>query len=148
MIVDCAVYEDGCRCEGDLPLAEAGEAAQRDGSFVWVGVYEPSEDEFDAVRREFDLHELAVEDAVNAHQRPKLELYGDTLLVVLKTVRHVEAEEDLETGEILLFVNRDFVVTVRHGQSRLHDVRLQIEGRPDLLRFGAGAVLYAVVDRI
>jgi magnesium transporter len=148
MIVDCAVYEDGCRCEGDLPLTEAGEAAQRDGSFVWVGVYEPSEDEFDAVRREFDLHELAVEDAVNAHQRPKVELYGDTLLVVLKTVRYVEAEEDLETGEILLFVNRDFVVTVRHGQSRLHDVRLQIEGRPDLLRFGAGAVLYAVVDRI
>jgi magnesium transporter len=148
MIVDCAVYEDGCRCAGDLLLEEAGEAAQRDGSFVWVGVYEPSQEEFDAVRREFELHELAVEDAVNAHQRPKVELYGDTLLVVLKTVRYVEAEEDLETGEILLFVNRDFVVTVRHGQSRLHDVRLQIEGRPDLLRFGAGAVLYAVVDRI
>jgi magnesium transporter len=148
MIVDCAVYEDGCRCEGELPLTEAGQAAQRDGSFVWIGVFEPTEDEFDAVRREFDLHELAVEDAVNAHQRPKVEMYGDTLLVVLKTVRYVEAEEDLETGEILLFVNRDFVVTVRHGQSRLHDVRLQIEGRPDLLRFGAGAVLYAVVDRI
>ena len=148
MIVDCAVYEDGCRCEGDLPLTEAGQAAQRDGSFVWLGVFEPSEEEFDAVRREFDLHELAVEDAVNAHQRPKVEVYGDTLLVVLKTVRYVEAEEDLETGEILLFVNRDFVVTVRHGQSRLHDVRLQVEDRPDLLRFGAGAVLYAVVDRI
>ena len=148
MILDCAVYEDGCRCEGDLPLTEAGEAAQRDGSFVWIGVFEPTEDEFDAVRREFDLHELAVEDAVNAHQRPKVEVYGDTLLVVLKTVRYIEAEEDLETGEILLFVNRDFVVTVRHGQSRLHDVRLQVEDRPDLLRFGAGAVLYAVVDRI
>jgi magnesium transporter len=146
--VDCAVYEDGCRCAGDLPLAEAGEAAQRDGSFVWIGVYEPTEDESDAVRREFDLHELAVEDAVNAHQRPKVERYGDTLLVVLKTVRYVEDEDDLETGEILLFVNRDFVVTVRHGQSRLHDVRLEIEGRPDLLRYGAGAVLYAIVDRI
>ena len=148
MIVDCAVYEDGCRCEGELPLTDAGQAAQRDGSFVWVGVFEPSADEFDAVRREFDLHELAVEDAVDAHQRPKVEVYGDTLLVVLKTVRYVDAEEDLETGEILLFVNRDFVVTVRHGQSRLHDVRLQVEDRPDLLRFGAGAVLYAVVDRI
>jgi magnesium transporter len=148
MIVDCAVYEDGCRCEGDLPLAEAGEASHRDGSFVWIGVYEPSEDEFDAVRREFDLHELAVEDAVNAHQRPKVERYGDTLLVVLKTVRYVEDEDDLETGEILMFVNRDFVVTVRHGQSRLHDVRLEIEDRPDLLRFGSGAVLYAIVDRI
>jgi magnesium transporter len=148
MIVDCAVYEDGCRCDGDLPLAEAGEASHRDGSFVWIGVHEPSEDEFDAVRREFDLHELAVEDAVNAHQRPKVERYGDTLLVVLKTVRYVEDEDDLETGEILMFINRDFVVTVRHGQSRLHDVRLEIEDRPDLLRFGAGAVLYAIVDRI
>jgi magnesium transporter len=148
MIVDCAVYEDGCRREGDLPLAEAGEAAQRDGSFVWIGVYEPSEEEFDAVRREFGLHELAVEDAVEAHQRPKVELYGDTLLVVLKTVRHVGPRQDLETGEILLFVNRDFVVTVRHGQAALHDVRLEIEKRPDLLRYGAGAVLYAIVDRI
>jgi magnesium transporter len=148
MIVDCAVYENGCRCAGDLPLSEAGEAAHRDGSFVWLGVYEPSEDEFDAVRREFDLHELAVEDAVNAHQRPKVERYGDTLLVVLKTVRYVEDSDDLETGEILLFVNRDFVVTVRHGQSRLHDVRLEIENRPDLLRYGTGAVLYAIVDRI
>src|SRR5919198_1611981 len=148
MIVDCAVYEDGCRCAGDLPLAEAGEAAHRDGSFVWLGVYEPSEEEFDAVRREFDLHELAVEDAVVAHQRPKLERYGDTLLVVLKTVRYVEDADDLETGEILLFVNRDFVVSVRHGQSKLHDVRLEIENRPDLLRYGSGAVLYAIVDRI
>jgi magnesium transporter len=148
MIVDCAVYEDGCRCAGDLPLAEAGDAAHRDGSFVWLGVFEPSEDEFDAVRREFALHELAVEDAIKAHQRPKVELYGDTLLVVLKIVRYVEDADDLETGEILLFVNRDFVVTVRHGQSRLHDVRLQIESRPDLLRRGTGAVLYAIVDHI
>jgi magnesium transporter len=148
MIVDCAVYEDGSRRAGDLPLAEAGDAAQRDGAFVWIGVYEPSEAEFDAVRREFDLHELAVEDAVEAHQRPKLELYGDTLLVVLKTVRYVGEQRELETGEILMFVNRDFVVTVRHGQAALHDVRLQIEKRPDLLRCGAGAVLYAIVDRI
>ena len=148
MIVDCAVYEDGCRCAGDLPLTEAGEAAQRENSFVWLGVYEPSEEEFDAVRREFDLHELAVEDAVDAHQRPKVELYGDTLLVVLKTVRYVEASDELESGEILMFVNRDFVVTVRHGQSKLHDVRLQVENRPDLLSYGTGAVLYAIVDRI
>jgi magnesium transporter len=148
MIVDCAVYENGCRCAGELALADAGDAALRDDSFVWVGVYEPSEEEFDAVRREFDLHELAVEDAVDAHQRPKVERYGDTLLVVLKTVRYVADEEDLETGEILLFVNRDFVVTVRHGQSRLHDVRMEIENRPDLLRHGTGAVLYAIVDRI
>jgi magnesium transporter len=147
-IVDCAVYEDGCRRAGDLPLDAAGDAAQGDGSFVWIGLYEPSEEEFDAVTREFHLHELAVEDAINAHQRPKVELYDDTLLVVLKTVRYMDRSDDLETGEILIFINRDFVVTVRHGQSRLHDVRLQIEQRPDLLRFGTGAVLHALVDRI
>ena len=148
MIVDCAVYEDGARRAGDLPLAEAGAAAQRDGSFVWIGVYEPSEDEFDAVRREFDLHELAVEDAIDAHQRPKVERYGDTLLVVLKTVRYTGKLRDVETGEILLFVNRDFLVSVRHGEAALHDVRLEIEERPDLLRYGSGAVLHAIVDRI
>jgi magnesium transporter len=148
MIVDCAVYEDGCRCAGELALTNAGEAAQRDNAFVWIGVYEPSEEEFDSVRREFDLHELAVEDAVTAHQRPKVELYGDTVLVVLKTVRYVDDRDDLETGEILLFVNRDFVVSVRHGQAALHDVRLEVEKRPDLLQCGAGAVLYAIVDRI
>jgi magnesium transporter len=147
-IVDCAVYEDGCRRAGELPLEAAGDAAQDDGAFVWIGLYEPSEEEFDAVTREFHLHELAVEDAINAHQRPKVELYGDTLLVVLKTVRELEGSDDLETGEILIFINRDFVVTVRHGQSKLHDVRLQIEQRPDLLRYGTGAVLYAIVDRI
>jgi magnesium transporter len=147
-IVDCAVYEDGCRRAGELPLELAGDAAQDDDAFVWIGLFEPSAEEFDAVTREFHLHELAVEDAINAHQRPKVELYGDTLLVVLKTVREVPDSEDLETGEILIFVNRDFVVTVRHGQSKLHDVRLEIEQRPDLLRFGTGAVLYAIVDRI
>jgi magnesium transporter len=147
-IVDCAVYEDGCRRDGELALAEAGEAAQGDDSFVWIGLFEPSEDEFEAVTREFHLHELAVEDAINAHQRPKVELYDDTLLVVLKTVRDVKGSNELETGEILIFINADFVVTVRHGQSKLHDVRLHIEQRPDLLRYGTGAVLYAIVDRI
>jgi magnesium transporter len=114
---------------------------------VWIGVYEPSVEEFDAVAREFDLHELAVEDAVRAHQRPKLEVYGDTLFVVLKTVRFT-GPSDVEGGEILLFVNPSFVVSVRHGQAALHDVRLRIEARPDLLACGAGAVLYAIVDRI
>jgi magnesium transporter len=149
MILDCAVYHDGARRAGDLALAEAGTVCRDDGSFVWVGVYEPSEDEFDSVAREFGLHELAVEDAVNAHQRPKLELYGDTLFVVLKTIRYLEASEEIEGGEILLFVNRDFVVTVRHGQaSALGEVRRRAESRPDLLAHGPGAVLYAIVDRI
>jgi magnesium transporter len=149
MIVDCAVYDAGQRQAGELRLAEAGAACRRNGSFVWIGVHEPSADEFDAVAREFDLHELAVEDAINAHQRPKLEVYGDTLFVVLKTVRFIDDGEAIETGEILIFVNPSFVVTVRHGQaSDLHDVRVRAECREDLLRCGPGAVLYAIVDRI
>jgi magnesium transporter len=149
VIVDCALYEDGCRQAGKLALEEAGDARRRDGSFVWLGVHQPSEEEFDAVRREFGLHELAVEDAVRAHQRPKLELYGDTLFVVLKTVRYVDSEEVIESGEVLLFVNSDFLVSVRHGEaSALGEVRRRIEARPDLLRCGPGAVLYAIVDRV
>src|ERR1051325_3702886 len=95
-IVDCAVYEDGCRRAGELPLEAAGDAAQGDDSFVWIGLFEPSEEEFDAVTREFHLHELAVEDAINAHQRAKLELSDDTLLVVLKTVRYLDRSDDQE----------------------------------------------------
>jgi magnesium transporter len=149
VILDCAVYRDGSRRAGDLALAEAGSASRDDGAFVWIGVYEPSEEEFDAIRGEFGLHELAVEDAVQAHQRPKLEQYGDTLFVVLKTVRYIEDREEIESGEILVFVNRDFVVTVRHGQaSALGDVRRRSDARPDLLAHGPGAVLYAIVDRV
>jgi magnesium transporter len=149
VIVDCAVYEGGHRRTGKLPLEQAGEAGRREGSFVWLGVYEPTEDEFDAVRREFDLHELAVEDAIRAHQRPKVEVYGETLFVVLKTVRYVEEDEAIASGELLLFINPDFVVSVRHGEgSALADVRRRIEARPDLLCCGSGAVLYAIVDRV
>jgi magnesium transporter len=149
VILDCAVYRDGSRGVGDLALAEAGSACRADGAFVWIGVHEPSEEEFDAIRREFGLHELAVEDAVQAHQRPKLERYGDTLFVVLKTVRYIEDREEIESGEINVFVNRDFVVTVRHGQgSALGDVRRRGDARPDLLAHGPGAVLYAIVDRV
>jgi magnesium transporter len=149
MILDCAVYEDGQRGAGALALADAGAACKRDGSFVWIGVYEPEESEFDSIAREFGLHELAVEDAVDAHQRPKLELYGDTLFMVLKTIRYVPAAEEIEGGEILLFVHRDFMVTVRHGQaSALGEVRRRVDARPDLLVHGPGAVLYAIVDRI
>jgi magnesium transporter len=150
VIVDCAIYEDGARRAGDVDLSDAARAAAADsGSFVWLGVHEPTAEEFDAVRREFDLHELAVEDAVKAHQRPKLELYDDTLFVVLKTVRYVDTQEVLKTGQIMLFVNPSFVITVRHGEaSGLTDVRRMIEERPDLLRCGPSAVLHAVIDRV
>ncbi len=145
MIVDCAVYEQGQRREGELALEDAYEALGPD-AFVWIGLYEPSEREFDSVRREFDLHELAVEDAINAHQRPKLEIYGDTLFLVLKTARW--EHNDVQLGEILLFVGEGFIVSVRHGETALHDVRLRLEERPDLLRCGPGAALHAIVDRV
>ena len=148
MIVDCAVYENGLRRPGELALEEAYKACGFGECFVWIGLHEPSEEEFDSVRREFDLHELAVEDAITAHQRPKLEVYGDSLFVVLKTARYVETEQAVEFGEVQLFIGEDFIITVRHGEAALHDVRMRTEQRPDLLRCGPGAALYAIVDRI
>ncbi|HUQ22790.1 MAG TPA: magnesium/cobalt transporter CorA [Gaiellaceae bacterium] len=148
MIVDCAVYENGLRRDGILPLEGAFEASRHEGAFVWIGLHEPSADEFDSVRREFDLHELAVEDAIKAHQRPKLEAYDESLFLVLKTARYLEAEETVEFGEIQVFIGDGFIITVRHGETALHDVRLRMEQRPDLLGCGPGAALYAIVDRI
>jgi magnesium transporter len=149
MIIDCAVYQDGKRRPGEVALHEAYEAGSADNAFVWIGLYEPDEAEFDSVRREFNLHELAVEDAINAHERPKLEVYDDTLFVVLKTARYVDTDDTVEFGEIMLFIGPQFVVAVRHKPaSALGDVRKQIESRPDLLRFGPGAVLYAILDRV
>jgi magnesium transporter len=149
MIIDCAVYQNGKRRPGELALDEAYEAGCQEDAFVWIGLYEPDEAEFESVRREFNLHELAVEDAIHAHQRPKLEVYDDTLFVVLKTSRYIQTDDTVEFGEIMLFLGPQFVVTVRHKPaSALGDVRKQIESRPDLLRFGPGAVLYAILDRV
>ena len=149
MIVDCAVYGEGRRL--DRPREVSGiraEAAEARG-FAWVGLVEPTLQEFDAVRREFELHELAVEDAVQAHQRPKLEVYGDTLFLVLKTVRYRGHEEIVDVGEVMIFVGPDFVITVRHGEGGgLGDVRERLEAEPTLLRLGPGAALHAVVDSI
>jgi magnesium transporter len=153
MILDCAVYEDGKRREGKLDLHEAYVAGREDSDgkprFVWIGLMEPSPEEFESVRREFELHELAVEDAIKAHQRPKLELYDDTLFMVLKTARYHDDTETVEIGEILLFVGDGFIVTVRHGSaSALDGVRKKTEQRDDLLRCGTSAVLHAIIDRV
>ncbi len=147
MIVDCAVYEEGKR--SDISLDGAHEACLRDGAFVWIGLHEPTREEFDAVSGEFELHELAVEDAVKAHQRPKLERYGGTLFVVLKGARYVDESETVEFGELHVFVGEDFVVTVRHGESpALSEVRKRLEEEPELLRRGPAAILYAIMDRV
>ena len=149
MIIDCAVYEGGKRRTGELDLQGASKACREDGAFVWLGLFEPTPDELDSARREFDLHELAVEDALNAHQRPKLEVYEDTLFVVLKPARYVDSEEVVETGEIHLFVSGTFVVAVRHGEaSSLREARHRLEHRSDLLAAGTGGVLYAIVDKV
>ena len=149
MIVDCAVYREGHRVA--RPRAIEGLRAEADdcGGFAWVGLVEPTEQEFESVSREFDLHALAVEDAVNAHERPKLEVYGDTLFLVVKTVRYLNSEELVDLGEVLIFVGPEFLITVRHGEAGgLGHVREQLEQQPELLALGPGAGLHAIVDRI
>jgi magnesium transporter len=149
VIVDCAVYSNGMRRPGALALSDALEASRERGSFVWIGLYEPTLDEFEAARCEFELHPLAVEDAVNAHQRPKIELYDDTLFVVLKTARYDDATESVEFAELQVFVGPSFVVSVRHGvASALAQVRRAIECQPELLRCGPPAVLHAIIDHV
>jgi magnesium transporter len=148
MIVDMAVYQDGARRPGKLELGDAYEACRDGKSFAWIELQDPSEQEFDSVLREFNLHELAVEDAIQAHQRPKLDVYDSGLLMVLKTVRYIESEERIELGEILVFVGDGFIITVHHGKTSLQDVRLQLERRPQLLRLGPAAALHAIVDRV
>jgi magnesium transporter len=149
VIVDCAIYEDGRRRDGSVDLHDAYSACRRDGKFAWIGMYEPTEAEFDSLRREFDLHPLAVEDAIDAHQRPKLEVFEETVFIVLKTARYVDREEVVEFGEILIFLGEDYILTVRHGKaSPLKPVRERLESDPALLKHGPGAVLHAIVDRV
>jgi magnesium transporter len=149
VIVDCAIYKEGERRVGDASLEQAYRASRGGEAFVWIGLHEPSAEEFDSIKREFNLHELAVEDAINAHQRPKLEVYDDTIFVVLKTARYVDPEEVVELGEILIFLGEGFIISVRHGEaSSLHDVRLGLEDEHERLRHGPGAVLHAILDRV
>ncbi|MCX5587771.1 magnesium/cobalt transporter CorA [Streptomyces erythrochromogenes] len=150
VIVDCAIYRDGRRAEGPQDFSDALDEARASGdAFLWIGTYEPTEAEFDHVRREFGLHPLAVEDALNAHQRPKLEVYDDSLFVVLKPVLYDEATDTVSAGELMLFIGDCFVVTVRHGEGApLAAVRHRLEQEPDVLRHGPTAVLYAVSDAV
>lgn len=130
-------------------LQETYEAARSQGGLAWIGLHAPTEEEFSSVAQEFGLHPLAVEDAVKAHQRPKLERYDGTLFVVLRPARYLDETETVEFGEVHLFVGEDFVVTVRHGEaSELGKVRHRLEGDPGLLRVGPEAILYAVLDRV
>ncbi|MGH4014500.1 MAG: magnesium and cobalt transport protein CorA [Pseudonocardiaceae bacterium] len=153
-VVNNAVYADGQRCEAPESLETTYELLREhsaDGSpcLAWIGLYRPDEGEIASVAAEFGLHELAVEDAVHAHQRPKLEHYGDTLFVVLRPARYVDPIEVVEVGELHVFIGADFVVTVRHAaEPDLTEVRRRLEAEPELLKVGPLAVLYAILDRI
>jgi magnesium transporter len=149
LIVDCAIYEDGKRRDGEVDLEHAYEERRKQNTFVWIGLYEPTAEEFDSLAREFELHPLAVEDAIHAHQRPKLEVYAEMVFIVLKTARYVDPEEVVRLGEILIFLGEDYIITARHGEtSELTDVRQRLEGEPELLAHGPGAVLHAIVDKV
>ena len=147
--MDRAVYREGRRTAEPDDLAELHAACQSDDAVVWLGLYEPSKGEFEAVAREFQLHELAVEDAVRAHQRPKLERYDDTLFLVLRPARYVDETETVLFGEVEIFVGPRFVISVRHGDTpELGEVRRRLEARPELLRRGPMAIVYAILDHV
>ena len=150
MIVDCAHYKDGHRRDdGPVSLEEA--AARRDeGGFVWLGLFEPTEAEMDQVRLLFGLHELAVEDALNSHQRPKIEIHDkDLRLVILRTARYDEDAEEVEFGNIAVLLAPTFVITVRQGvASDLRDARQRLEQRPGLLAAGSSSALWAILDEV
>jgi magnesium transporter len=149
VIVDRAIYRDGERVAAPQDLAEMAAACRDGDGIAWLGLYRPTHEEFADVTREFALHELAVEDAVGAHQRAKLEYYGETLFCVLHPARYIDETETVEFGEVHVFAGPQFVITVRHGQTPdLAAVRRSLETRPDLLRRGPVAILHAIMDRV
>ena len=145
-IVNSAVYADGVRV-AEVGIDDLQTSLEKQGHFVWLGLFEPDADLLRRVQRQFLLHDLAVEDAFNAHQRPKLELYEDTLFVVLRTAQLVGDAFDIEFGETHVFVGRNFIVSVRHGNMKSHvALRTRCEATPHLLAKGPGFVLYALLD--
>jgi magnesium transporter len=150
MIVDCAIYRDGSRVASPEGLADTLAAARaEDDAFVWIGLREPSAEEFEQVSTEFGLHPLAAEDALEAHQRPKLEIYDDSLFMVLKPVDYNDTTDTVTSGELMVFVGHAFVVTVRHGHGVAPaEVRRRLEDDPGVLRHGPSAVMYAISDAV
>ncbi len=150
MIVDCAHYRDGRRQhEGPLEIEDAAARAKGDGDFVWLGLHDPDDAELDRIAAAFGLHELAVEDAKQAHQRPKLEDYDDSFFIVLRPARYDDEQEEVHFGEIHVFAGPGYVIAVRHGEaSGLSRARKHLEGHKDLLRAGPAAVVWAILDTV
>jgi magnesium transporter len=155
-IVACAPYAQGVRIPGDwgYEQALATVRARKDG-FVWLGLHEPGPEDLEGIAAAFHLDQFAVEDAIKGGQRPKIEQYGDMTFLVLRTARYVEhaelteTSEIVETGDLLMFIGRDFVLTVRHGDlSALGPVRTELETNPELLSLGPWSVVYAILDQI
>jgi magnesium transporter len=153
-IIDWALYSGGFR-EEVQSYHDAIRRARADGGFVWIGLYEPKEDELAGIAEEFALHPLAVEDAVQAHQRPKVDIYRDSLFAVFKTVQYIphpavtDTNEIVETGEVMVFLGDCFVVTVRHGEhGALKPVRERLQADPEMLSHGPSSVLYAIADYV
>jgi magnesium transporter len=149
-VVQAALYRDGVRVSAPATLAETfRELREHPSGMAWIGLARPTEGELLSLAAEFDLHPLSVEDAMEAHQRPKLERYGDTLFVVLRAARYLDAPEEVDFGELHVFVGPDFVITVRHGAAPdLSAVRRRMEESPELLKLGPEAVLYAILDAV
>ncbi|WP_110207164.1 magnesium and cobalt transport protein CorA [Nocardioides daejeonensis] len=149
-LVDAAVYSGGDRVETPTTLADSYRALRaHEQGVAWIGLYRPDQHDLASVAAEFGLHELAIEDAIVAHQRPKIERYDDTLFVVLRAAQYLDDLEEVEFGELHIFLGRDFVVSVRHSESPdLAAVRRRLESNPDLLALGPEAVLYAILDRV
>ncbi len=148
-IIDNAVYVDGVRSAEPESLEQTFETLADHGGMAWIGLYRPTAAEMAAVASEFGLHDLAVEDAISAHQRPKLERYEDNLFTVLRPARYLDESETVEFGELHIFTGPNFVVTIRHAEmAGVARVRRRLEGRPDLLRHGPEAVLYALLDLV
>lgn len=149
MIVDSALYQNGIRVNGPSDISDLVDIARTSGGFVWLGLSEPTHDEFEHVVGELNFHPLAVEDAIHAQQRPKIEEYEGLTFFTLKTVFYNEANSAISTGELICFIENEFIVIVRHGEgSPLASVRHEIEAKPDFLKLGPYAVLHAVVDRV
>ncbi|MFJ3582742.1 magnesium and cobalt transport protein CorA [Streptomyces sp. NPDC090127] len=149
-VVQATLYREGRKVASPATLAETfRQLREHPDGMAWIGLHRPTESELHSLAGEFDLHELAVEDALEAHQRPKLERYGDTLFVVLRAARYLDAQEEVDFGELHVFVGQDFVITVRHGAAPdLSAVRHRMEEDPDLLALGPEAVLYAILDAV
>jgi magnesium transporter len=149
-VIDNAIYRDGRRIDSPPSLADTIKRLRdTSGAMAWIGLYRPAESQLRSLAEEFELHELALEDAIVAHQRPKLERYGDTLFAVLRAARYLDETEEVDFGELHVFVGPDFVLTVRHSEAPdLAMVRRRLEGDPELLRLGTEAVLYAILDAV